>query len=78
MCISLNRVLLCCCRSAEFVAEGIATLNRRMAAGPADNWFASNLYPKYYADNTFHYQSDGWMSDRCAECIGCTLSACEA
>ncbi|KAF6266375.1 S-adenosyl-L-methionine-dependent methyltransferase [Scenedesmus sp. NREL 46B-D3] len=52
-------------KSAQFVAEGIATLNRRMAQGSADNWFQSNLYPKYYADNTFHYQSDGWMSDRC-------------
>ncbi|WIA35683.1 hypothetical protein OEZ86_004089 [Tetradesmus obliquus] len=53
-------------KSAQFVAEGVATLNRRMAQGPANNWFASNLYPQYYADNTFHYQSDGWMSDRSA------------
>jgi hypothetical protein len=48
----------------NFVAEGIATLNRRMAKGSTDNWFTSNMYPSYYMDNTYHYQTDGWMSSR--------------
>lgn len=46
------------------MSEAIATLNRRVAQASADNWFSSNMYPKYYADNTYHYQSDGWFSDR--------------
>ncbi|KAF8057919.1 Scube3 [Scenedesmus sp. PABB004] len=55
-------------KSVQFVGEAVATLDRRMAAGPAHNWFSSNLgYPAYYAANTFHYQSDGWFSDSSAD-----------
>eukprot|EP00879_Flechtneria_rotunda_P014865 GHRR01015532.1.p1 GENE.GHRR01015532.1~~GHRR01015532.1.p1 ORF type:complete len:444 (+),score=155.17 GHRR01015532.1:980-2311(+) len=53
-------------RSAQFVSEAISTLNRRVSNASPDNWFSSNMYPDYYADNTFHYQSDGWLSDRSA------------
>lgn len=30
-------------RTANFAAEAVATLNRRLAQAPADNWFASNM-----------------------------------
>ena len=29
--------------------------------------FSSNMYPQYYADNTFHHQRDGWLSSRCVK-----------
>jgi hypothetical protein len=47
------------------VAEATATLNRRMANSSTANWFSSNMYPAYFMDNTFHYQTDGWLSSRC-------------
>eukprot|EP00775_Hariotina_reticulata_P007520 gene7520-7731_t len=53
-------------KSVQFVSEAIGTLDRRINQASTDNWFASNLYPQYYADNTFHYQKDGWLSSRSA------------
>jgi hypothetical protein len=52
------------CRTVDFCGEAVATLNRRLEMASADNWFLSNMYPQYYAANTFHYQSDGWLSSR--------------
>eukprot|EP00878_Enallax_costatus_P019970 GHUV01021087.1.p1 GENE.GHUV01021087.1~~GHUV01021087.1.p1 ORF type:complete len:502 (+),score=114.24 GHUV01021087.1:180-1685(+) len=49
-------------RSAQFFSEAIYTLNRRINNADPNNWFSTNMYPKYYADNTFHYQTDGWFS----------------
>lgn len=53
-----------CCRTATFCAEAVATLNRRLDMAPTDNWFSSNMYPVYYSNSTYHYQSDGWHSTR--------------
>lgn len=30
-------------RAAQFCGEAVSTLNRRLAQGPADNWFVSNM-----------------------------------
>ena len=32
-------------------------------------------YPSYYADNTFHYQSDGWFSSRWVFALAIILPA---
>lgn len=63
-----------CDRGARFVAEATATLTRRLANGSTANWFSSNMYPPYFMDNTFHYQTDGWLSSRCeaTPCVICT------
>lgn len=53
--------------TVDFCGEAVATLNRRLEMASADNWFLSNMYPQYYASNTFHYQSDGWLSSRSAD-----------
>ena len=39
----------------------MSTLRRRTEEQAEDVWVKSNLYPQYYM-NTWHYQSDGWMS----------------
>ncbi|CAL8463579.1 g3113 [Coccomyxa elongata] len=52
-------------RSAQFVAEATATLGRRSQGKPEDVWLKSPMYPDYYL-NTFHYQTDGWLSERSA------------
>lgn len=31
------------CRTVDFCAEAVQTLNRRLALAPADNWFMSNI-----------------------------------
>ncbi|KIZ07181.1 hypothetical protein MNEG_0776 [Monoraphidium neglectum] len=53
-------------KATSFVGEAIGTLNRRIAQADASNWFSSSMYPKYYMDNTYHYQTDGWLSSRSA------------
>ena len=56
-------------QSLRFVREAVDTLGRRTAnAGPRTDWGAEErdpLYPDYYL-NDFHYQSDGWLSERSA------------
>lgn len=51
-------------RAAAFVSEAVGTLDRRLAEGDTSPWFRSSLYPPYYMANTFHYQTDGWLSAR--------------
>ena len=54
--------------TSRFVNEAIGTLARRNRQTAKDRsiWIASpNLYPKYY-QTAFHYQTDGWMSQRSA------------
>lgn len=53
-------------RSARFVREAVGTLKRRAAGEPEPVWLRSPLYPEYYL-NTFHYQSDGWLSSESAK-----------
>ncbi|KAG2500769.1 hypothetical protein HYH03_001531 [Edaphochlamys debaryana] len=53
-------------RSAAFLADSVATLGRRVRGRPQDVWLqGGGLYPRYYT-KTFHYQTDGWLSDRSA------------
>lgn len=53
-------------KTASFVGEAVGTLTRRLSEVDASNWFSSKMYPGYYMDNTFHYQTDGWLSPRSA------------
>jgi hypothetical protein len=53
-------------RGRRFVREAVGTLGRRDKGSPDNLWFDSSLYPKYYM-NTWHYQSDGWMSSESAK-----------
>ncbi|KAI8475763.1 MAG: S-adenosyl-L-methionine-dependent methyltransferase [Monoraphidium minutum] len=53
-------------KASLFINEAVGTLNRRLSEADASNWFSSDMYPKYYMDNTFHYQTDGWLSPRSA------------
>lgn len=46
------------------MSEAVGTLDRRLAEGDTSPWFRSSLYPPYYMANTFHYQTDGWLSAR--------------
>lgn len=48
-----------------FITEAANTLRRRREQKAEDIWFDSKLYPKYYM-NTWHYQTDGWMSSNSA------------
>jgi ubiquinone/menaquinone biosynthesis C-methylase UbiE len=56
---------------ARFVPEAFATLARRERMEPERVWIdrgdvnSKTLYPDYY--ETFHYQSDGWMSTKSSE-----------
>jgi len=49
----------------RFLREARATLARRDAGTPEQLWMSSPLYPSYYL-NSWHYQSDGWLSARSA------------
>ena len=57
--------------TSRFVNEAIGTLARRNRQTEKDRsiWITNdaspNLYPKYY-QTAFHYQTDGWMSQRSA------------
>ncbi|GBF94272.1 S-adenosyl-L-methionine-dependent methyltransferase [Raphidocelis subcapitata] len=53
-------------KAATFVGEAVETLNRRLSRGDTSPWFNSTMYPDYYMQNTFHYQTDGWLSARSA------------
>lgn len=48
-------------RGAAFLQEAVATLRRRDAGVPDQVWLKSGFLPEYYQE-TFHYQSDGWLS----------------
>eukprot|EP01024_Parvocaulis_polyphysoides_P024294 TRINITY_DN2227_c0_g1_i1.p1 TRINITY_DN2227_c0_g1~~TRINITY_DN2227_c0_g1_i1.p1 ORF type:complete len:432 (-),score=40.73 TRINITY_DN2227_c0_g1_i1:21-1205(-) len=54
-------------QSVNYVQEAvnILTRNRNFNQQPP-LWLDSNLYPDYY-QNTFHYQTDGWMSSKSAQ-----------
>ncbi|GAB5362615.1 hypothetical protein AAMO2058_000813000 [Amorphochlora amoebiformis] len=50
-------------RMARFARESTGVLSRRFATESVNtsHWIANKLYPSYYQD-TFHYQTDGWLS----------------
>lgn len=52
-------------RGISFLREATATLQRRDQGSPEELWLKSAFLPDYY-QNTFHYQTDGWMSQRSA------------
>lgn len=52
-------------RGVQFVSEATETLRRRERGAPDDVWFKSAFLPEYY--ETFHYQSDGWLSTKSAQ-----------
>lgn len=52
-------------KGIEFVREAADTLARRDQQAGSSVWLDSALYPDYYK-NTFHYQTDGWFSERSA------------
>lgn len=55
-------------RSMMFLEEATTALQRKSSSGSTDNWISrSGLYPDYYLQNTFHYQTDGWLSQRSAD-----------
>ncbi|EFJ52589.1 hypothetical protein VOLCADRAFT_103078 [Volvox carteri f. nagariensis] len=60
-----NNPLFMLVRTAQSVRESTATLRRRVRSQAEPVWLSSSLYPQYYT-NTFHYQTDGWLSDRSA------------
>ena len=47
------------------MAEAAGILERRGKNQTEPIWMNSNLYPEYYM-NTWHYQTDGWLSDKSA------------
>jgi len=53
-------------RARRFLREAPRTLERR-TVGETDTsvWLKSSLYPDYYL-NTWHYQTDGWLSSESA------------
>jgi hypothetical protein len=50
-------------RSALYLNEAVQTLSRRVRNEPEPVWLSSSLYPDYF-QKTFHYQTDGWFSQR--------------
>jgi len=50
---------------AKFVREAVDTLRRRERGTPDPLWMRSAYLPDYF-QSTFHYQTDGWMSQRSA------------
>ena len=58
-------------KSALYLREAVATLDRRGRSAGGENvrtttWLQSPFFPEYYG-NSFHFQSDGWLSKRSAE-----------
>ena len=63
-----NRLSYSGLQTLRFLREATATLGRRAAlAEPRTSWPGEDAdeYPSYYL-NDFHYQSDGWLSERSA------------
>eukprot|EP00747_Dinoflagellata_sp_TGD_P064291 gnl/TRDRNA2_/TRDRNA2_153836_c0_seq1.p1 gnl/TRDRNA2_/TRDRNA2_153836_c0~~gnl/TRDRNA2_/TRDRNA2_153836_c0_seq1.p1 ORF type:complete len:541 (+),score=102.67 gnl/TRDRNA2_/TRDRNA2_153836_c0_seq1:63-1685(+) len=52
-------------QTLRFIDEAIGTLGRGANSKAPGIWLDSPLYPNYYK-NDFHYQTDGWMSERSA------------
>ena len=53
------------------MGEWVKITQRRLAKQPEPVWLdGGKLYPQYY-NKTFHFQTDGWFSARCACCGGC-------
>ena len=50
----------------RFLREASFTLTRRAAGQPDKVWLESGLYPSYYL-NSWHYQTDGWLSEESAK-----------
>ena len=50
----------------RFVREAGKTLQRRARGRPDKVWLSSGLYPAYYL-NSWHYQTDGWLSEESAK-----------
>lgn len=53
-------------RTLTFIDEAVATFSRRSRNQADELWMKSDMYPSYYT-NSYHYQSDGWLSSRSAE-----------
>lgn len=53
-------------KAARFMFEATQTLRRRRAAEPDNLWVRGSVYPEYYK-NTYHYQTDGWLSTHSSE-----------
>lgn len=53
-------------RSTRFLREAVKTLDRRSKQVPDPIWLRSELYPAYYL-NSWHYQTDGWLSSESAK-----------
>ncbi|KAI8105187.1 hypothetical protein M9435_000357 [Picochlorum sp. BPE23] len=53
-------------KAAAFVTEATDTLRRREEGRVEDVWIKGFNIPDYF-QNTFHYQTDGWMSSRSAQ-----------
>lgn len=53
-------------QATNFVREAADTLGRRDRGADTSVWMSSKQYPAYYL-NTFHYQTDGWMSKHSAD-----------
>jgi ubiquinone/menaquinone biosynthesis C-methylase UbiE len=53
-------------KAAAFVTEATDTLRRREEGRVEDVWIKGFNIPAYF-QNTFHYQTDGWMSSRSAQ-----------
>ncbi|EFJ52588.1 hypothetical protein VOLCADRAFT_103077 [Volvox carteri f. nagariensis] len=49
--------------SLAYLGEWTAITQRRLRKQPEPVWLSSSLYPRYFT-NTFHYQTDGWLSER--------------
>ncbi|GIL58513.1 hypothetical protein Vafri_13460 [Volvox africanus] len=60
-----NNPLFMLARTAQSMQEFVATLRRRVRGQAQSVWLSSSLYPQYYT-KTYHYQTDGWLSDRSA------------
>lgn len=52
-------------KAAAFVTEATETLRRREEGRPESVWLKGLSLPDYF-NNTFHYQTDGWLSSKSA------------
>jgi len=52
-------------KAVEYFQEATGVLGRRERGKPEDVWLDSDMYPDYYRQ-TYHFQTDGWMSSRSA------------
>lgn len=65
--LTRRRVPLSARSTAMFVREAVSTLNKRVNnSDEVRTWLDSGMYPDYYL-NSFHYQTDGWLSARSAQ-----------